>query len=177
MKAGVESRVNATEPGADDGMAPPAVAAAGVKSERLAEIFKAIGYRANLIEANGIVELQSASQGLSFTVRFGNHTTVDRHYLDYTYYCPLAIQTEFPVSIIDSWNLTRRFAKLTRQGNLLILSMDVLAAGGVPELYLRAQNELWDRVTMDLVLHLRQGGRDVPAAAAQKPAAEARLKH
>jgi hypothetical protein len=48
-----------------------------------------------------------------------------------------------------------RFARLFRQDAFLVLTMDVVLAGGVTDDYLCAQCELWDRVIRDFILHLR----------------------
>jgi hypothetical protein len=49
-----------------------------------------------------------------------------------------------------------RFARLSRQGEHLVLSMDVVVAGGVTENHLVAQCELWDRVIRDFIMFLRK---------------------
>jgi hypothetical protein len=142
----------------------------GVTPDRLAAVLQSAGYRATITETNGILEVKSAAQGLNFFARFGNKAGPERQYLDFTFFCPLAVHGELSPSILDIWNRVRRFARLNREQQLLILSMDVLAAGGVPDLYLLAQCELWDGMIRDLILHLRSSGATPPPAAAPDPA-------
>jgi hypothetical protein len=146
---------------------PAGSAASGVSPEQLATVLQAAGYRAQPLELNGLHEIRSAAQGLSFVIRFGNPTGIEKRYFDLTFFCPLALKGELAPGVIDLWNRSRRFARLSREQQLLLLSMDVLAAGGVPDTYLRAQCELWDRMIQDLVLYLRQSGSSTPATAAE----------
>lgn len=159
-----------------------------VSIDRLADILKAAGYRVTVAEQNGVVQLMSASQGVGFSVRFGNvaqeaavstDATAVR-YLDYTHSCVLQVQGELPMELVASWNRTKRFARLADHGQFLALEMDVIVAGGVTERYLRSTIELWDRLIQELLLHLRNrpalaeqqaGSRATSAAAA--PAAPA----
>lgn len=147
--------------------------APGVTPERLAQVLQAAGYRATVAETNGIFEVRSAAQGLSFFARFGNRSGVERQFIDFTLFCPLAINGELASGAVELWNRSRRFARLTREQQLLVLSMDVLAAGGVPDTYLRAQSELWDKILRDLILYLRQSGSPTPAASTPEAAGAA----
>jgi len=146
---------------------PAAGTRPGVTPDRLAAVLQAAGYRATITEANGYFEVKSAAQGLNFFARFGNRVGPDAQFLDFTFFCPLAVNGELSQGVLDLWNRSRRFARLTREQQLLFLAMDVLAAGGVPDLYLRAQCELWDNMIRDLIIHLRQSGSAPPPAARQ----------
>ncbi|WCM18149.1 YbjN domain-containing protein [Paraburkholderia bryophila] len=134
-----------------------------VSIDRLAEILKAAGYRVTVAEQNGAVQLMSASQGVGFSVRFGNAAqeaaastdATALRYLDYTHSCVLQVQGELPMELVASWNRTKRFARLADHGQFLALEMDVIVAGGVTERYLRSTIELWDRLIQELLLHLR----------------------
>jgi hypothetical protein len=128
----------------------------------IAEILKASGYRANVVEHERYPQVQSAAQGLGFFVGFGN-PAASGGYSDFSFHCWITIQGELPPHLIDGWNQNKRFARLYRQGQLLILTMDVIVAGGVAPSHLRAQIELWDRVIHDFMRHLKQ---PAPAAAA-----------
>ncbi|MFM0644648.1 YbjN domain-containing protein [Paraburkholderia bryophila] len=134
-----------------------------VSIDRLAEILKAAGYRVTVAEQNGAVQLMSASQGVGFSVRFGNAAQdataatdpAAVRYLDYTHSCVLQVQGDLPMELVASWNRTKRFARLADHGPFLALEMDVIVAGGVTGRYLRSTIELWDRLIQELLLHLR----------------------
>jgi hypothetical protein len=153
-----------------DSVASAAATPAGVTPDRLAAVLQAAGYRATITETNGFFEVKSAAQGLNFFARFGNRAGPEKQFLDFTFFCPLAVNGELSQGILDLWNRSRRFARLTREQQLLVLAMDVLAAGGVPDLYLRAQCELWDGMIRDMIIHLRQSGTTPPPAAASEAA-------
>jgi hypothetical protein len=142
----------------------------------LAELLKVNGYRVTEAEQNGIVQLMSASQGVGFTIRFGNRlpTPADA-YVDFTFGCVLQVQGDVPADIVASWNRSRRFARLSLQAQFLLLEMDVTVAGGVSPAHMRAQIELWDRLIQEFLLHLRQGFTAPHAApsAAPKPDTDA----
>lgn len=143
---------------------------------RLQEVLQGAGYRVNSSEQNGLVQLLSATQGIGYSVRFGNPAVEQGEYVDYTYSCPLRVQGgELPKGLVETWNSARRFARLARQGEFLVLEMDVVVAGGVAEAHLRAMIELWDRLLQEFILYLRQysaapeqAGQAVPADAKQE---------
>ncbi len=128
-----------------------------VTPNEVADILKTAGYRANVVEHQQFPQVQSAAQGLGFFVGFGNSAPGEEGtYVDFSFHCWITLQGEFAAQTIDSWNQTRRFARLYRQGQLLILTMDVMVAGGVTDAFLLAQTELWDRVIRDFIRHLQQ---------------------
>lgn len=120
-------------------------------SERLHDA----GYRVNRTEQGGAVQLLSASQGIGFAVRFGNPAQEAGAFLDYTFSCALRIQGELPAGLAEVWNSTRRFARLSRQGEFLVLEMDAIVAAGVSAHHLRNQLELWDRLLQEFIAYLR----------------------
>jgi hypothetical protein len=137
-------------------------------AEGLADIFRDAGYRVTLAEQNGITQLLSASQGIGFSVSFGNPvagnpvagTPAAAHdaapaFIDFTFSCPLQVQGELPADLVPSWNRTRRFARLSQQGPFVVLEYDVVVAGGVSARHLRSSIELWDRLLQEFLLHLR----------------------
>jgi len=138
--------------------------------ERLSEVLQAAGYRVNRTEQNGVVQLLSASQGIGYAVRFGNPAAEPGAYLDYTFSCALRIQGELPGGLAEQWNTSRRFARVSRQGEFLVMEMDVIVAAGVSETHLRSTLELWDRLLLEFIVYLRDYSRN--AAAGQAPAAE-----
>lgn len=140
-----------------------------VSPEDLAEVLRKTGYRAAVVEPQvggqtGPIgpQVQSAAQGLGFFIGFGNPLpAVDaalggsRHYVDFAFHCWLNIEGDLRPDLVDGWNRSKRFARLFHQAPLLVLSMDVVVAGGVSEAFLIAHCELWDRVLQDFIAHLR----------------------
>ncbi|WP_226476275.1 YbjN domain-containing protein [Pseudomonas sp. MWU16-30323] len=143
-----------------------------VTPHALTELLQEAGYRVNHTEQNGIVQLLSASQGIGFAVRFGNRATEQGSYVDFTYSCALRVQGELPEGLAQVWNASRRFARLSLQGEFLLMEMDVLAAGvGAP--YLRNQLELWDRLLQEFIVYLREYSQQAAQLQAQADAAPA----
>lgn len=132
--------------------------------ERLQELLQSLGYRVTVSGQGEHVQLLSASQGIGFSIRPGNPAASEGEFIDYTLGCALQVQGELPVELPEQWNRAKRFARLSFQGQFLVLEMDVIVAGGVSDNYLRATTELWDRLMQELVLFLRD------FAAAQTPA-------
>jgi len=143
-----------------------------VKPADVAEALKKTGYRASLVEHERFPQVQSAAQGLGFFIGFGNAAVTDSaSYIDYSFHCWITIQGDLPAGLIDGWNQSKRFARMYRQGQLLILTMDVLVSGGVTENFLCAQVELWDRIIHDFIRHLKQSAvRHAQAAQAAQAA-------
>lgn len=130
----------------------------------IAEALRRTGYRAALADNAGVPQVQSAAQGLGFVVSFGNPSqSGEGSYADCAFQCWIGIQGELPDDLVTAWNQGMRFARMFRQGEHVVVSMDVVVAGGVTEDYLCGQCELWDRVIRDFILHLR---RPVGAAVA-----------
>nr|WP_260858428.1 YbjN domain-containing protein [Paraburkholderia sp. BCC1885] len=142
-----------------------------VSVDDVAELFKAAGYRITPAEQNGRVQLMSASQGIGFAVRFGNPVAnAEDRFIDYTLSCVMQVQGELPPEVVASWGRTKRFARLSAQGQFLVLEMDVVVAGGVSPRHLSSLIELWDRLIQEFLLHLRN--RPAMAASAQQAAAD-----
>ncbi len=145
-----------------------------VTVQSLTELLQEAGYRVNPSEQNGIVQLLSASQGIGFAVRFGNPAGGQGGYVDFTYSCALRIQGELPEGLAQVWNASRRFARLSVQGEFLLMEMDVVVAG-VSVTYLRSQLELWDRLLQEFIVYLREYSQQAAQmqAAAQSVGEEA----
>ncbi len=143
-----------------------------ITPDQLAERLQAAGYRVNRTEQGGVVQLLSASQGIGFAVRFGNPATDAGAYLDYCFSCALRIQGELPAGLAEVWNASRRFARLSRQGEFLVLEMDAIVAAGVSPQHLQGQMELWDRLLQEFIAYLRDYSQAMAReqAAAQAPA-------
>lgn len=124
--------------------------------ERLQELLQTMGYRVTVAERDGQRQLLSATQGIGFSVRPGNPAPTEGEFIDYTLGCVLRLEGSLSAGVVDSWNVQKRFARLTQQSTFLVLEMDVVVAGGVSESYLRAAAELWDRLLQEFLLFLRQ---------------------
>ncbi|MCQ6258696.1 YbjN domain-containing protein [Pseudomonas sp. Q11] len=127
-----------------------------VSPTSLTELLQAAGYRVNETEQNGIVQLLSASQGIGYAVRFGNLSAAPDQYLDFTFSCALRVQGELPAGLAELWNASRRFARLSVQGEFLVMEMDVVVAAGVSADHLRSNLELWDRLLQEFIVYLRE---------------------
>ncbi|WMR31871.1 YbjN domain-containing protein [Metapseudomonas otitidis] len=143
-----------------------------ITPDQLGDCLREAGYRVNRTEQGGIVQLLSATQGIGFAVRFGNLAREEGAYLDYCFSCALRIQGELPAGLAEVWNATRRFARLSRQGDFLVLEMDALVAAGISPQHLRGQLELWDHLLQEFIVYLRDFSRD-SATRLPEPAAEA----
>lgn len=141
---------------------------AHVSPDSLTEQLQGAGYRVNRTDQNAVVQLLSASQGIGYAVRFGNPAEEAGHYLDFTYSCALRVQGDLPAGLVELWNASRRFARLSLQGEFLVMEMDVVVAAGVSTDYLRANLELWDRLLQEFISYLREYSQS--AAQLQVPA-------
>jgi len=143
-----------------------------VTPNSLTELLQEAGYRVNQTEQNGIVQLLSASQGIGFAVRFGNPAAEQGSYVDFTYSCALRVQGELPEGLAQVWNASRRFARLSVQGEFLLMEMDVVVAG-VGTTHLRSQLELWDRLLQEFIVYLRDYSQQAAQLQAQAATAVA----
>ncbi|WP_085598250.1 MULTISPECIES: YbjN domain-containing protein [unclassified Pseudomonas] len=137
-----------------------------VTTDSVTDLLQGAGYRVNHTEQNGIVQLLSASQGIGYAVRFGNPAAEAGHYVDFTYSCALRVQGELPAGLAELWNASRRFARLSLQGEFLVMEMDVVVAG-VSDTHLRSQLELWDRLLQEFIVYLREYSQQAAQLQAQ----------
>lgn len=142
-----------------------------VSADSLTTLLQDAGCRVNRTEQNQVIQLLSASQGVGYAVRFGNPSTEAGEFVDFTYSCALRVQGELPEGLANLWNGSRRFSRLSQQGEFLVLEQDVLVADGVSPEHLRGSLVLWDRLLQEFVVYLRDYSRNV--AAAQQPAESA----
>lgn len=140
---------------------------AHVSPVSLTEVLQSAGYRVNQTEQNGVVQLLSASQGIGFAVRFGNPAAEQGDYVDFTFSCALRVQGELPAGLAELWNASRRFARLSVQGEFLVMEMDVVIAAGVSVDYLRGTLELWDRLLQEFIVYLRDYSQNAAHIRAQ----------
>jgi len=147
-----------------------------VSAKSLTELLQAAGYRVNETEQNDIVQLLSASQGIGFAVRFGNPAATPGAYLDFTFSCALRVQGELSAGLAALWNASRRFARLSLQGEFLVMEMDVVVAAGVSADHLRSHLELWDRLLQEFIVYLREYSQNAARMHNQAEPAEAALE-
>lgn len=127
-----------------------------MSASQLQATLQEMGYRVTVSGQDGQVQLLSAAQGIGFSVRPGNPAPAEGEFVDYTCACVLRLQGGLPEALVGDWNTGKRFSRLSRQGDFLVLEMDVVLAGGVTSAYVRAMAELWDRLLQEFVLFLRQ---------------------
>lgn len=149
-----DTAANDTETGRDV-LQPPIIST--FTPGQLQALLQQQGYRVEVIsdEAGG-EQLRSATGGLTFYVRFGNRAEADSTFVDATFYAGLRVQGELPFEVINRWNSNRRFCRLQRSGDVLVLEMDISAVGGVSQRHLLAMVEIWDRLAQDLIRHLKE---------------------
>ena len=144
-----------------------------VSADSLTTLLQDAGCRVNRSEQNAVVQLLSASQGVGYAVRFGNSAQREGEFLDFTYSCALRIQGELPAGLAERWNVSRRFARLSVQGEFLVMEMDVVVATGVSADYLRGNLELWDRLLHEFIVYLRDYSQNAAQMRAQAESTEA----
>jgi len=129
-----------------------------IDAPKLTELMQSCGFRTeSFVDSNGAPCVRSATAGAAFTVRLGNRAMPPvEGFTDFTCIALVKLmEGEFPAKRLNEWNMERRFCKLHRRDDFLVLDFDVLLAGGVTEAYLRTAFTLWDRLLQELVLFLR----------------------
>jgi hypothetical protein len=139
-----------------------------VSPERMGEVLKSAGCRVEqTIDSNGVPVLTTATNGVNFNVRFANRAPAPiEGFLDYTYVTVMKLDFDFPLEKINEWNKIRRFTRLHKEKEFLVMDMDVLAAGGVTETHMLASLEIWDRLLQEMLMWLRAASPTGPANAA-----------
>lgn len=135
-----------------------------ISPQQLATILQQAGYRANEVSNEQGVQLQSATQGVGFVINFGNVATEERReFVDFSFNLTLNIEGNVRPELVADWNRSRRFARLSQQGQWLVLVMDVIVAGGVSAAWLQGQCELWDALLREYIRHLQTPASAVAA--------------
>ncbi|NVO17711.1 MAG: YbjN domain-containing protein [Rhodoplanes sp.] len=144
---------------------------ADIDLDRLAELMRTQGYRVDLVREPGGDLLRSATGGLAFEIRGGSPAPeCPASFIDLRCLAGLKIEGELDPAVINAWNVQRRYARLHRQEDLLVLTLDVSLAGGVMPAYVVTQIAIWDRLLQDLPVFLRETLAPRAAAAAAGPA-------
>ncbi len=127
-----------------------------VTPEILRDLLQAMGYPVDLAKGPGDLPiLRSATSGLAFEIRFLNPAPDGKGYADMTFLAALPIQEGRPLEIANRWNASMRFARLQVNNSYMVLTMDVIALGGVQRDHLVTQVEVWDRLLQQLRPFLR----------------------
>ena len=136
-----------------------------ITPERLADLFQAGGYKAEIFVApEGTTHLRSATGGMLFSVRFGNHVSRPAEgYVDFTYVTLIKVDGKFSMNRINDWNRQRRFARLQKTDDYLVMDMDVVLIGGVTDTHLGATLSLWEHLLQQLATFLRGDAAAAPA--------------
>ncbi len=140
-----------------------------VNTAQLTTLLQEMGYRVTEAKQGDIVHLLSAAQGIGFTVRPGNQGPEEQSYLDFTFSCVIRVEGSLATSLINRWNIEKRFARMALQVEFLTLEMDTVVAGGVSEQNVRAQIELWDRLLQEMILFLRGNSEASAGETASQP--------
>jgi hypothetical protein len=128
-----------------------------VTPEQLGEIMQTAGYRTeHRTDTNGTPLIASATGGISFNVRLGNRAVAPvEGYIDFTYLTVIKIEGDFPIDRVNDWNRNKRFSRLHKVDDFIVLDMDIIVAGGVTQNHIRATMELWDRLLQEMMGWLR----------------------
>jgi hypothetical protein len=128
-----------------------------VTPEGLSDLLQGAGFRAERRDdPSGLPIIASATGGIAFNIRLGNRAAPPAEgYLDFTYLTVIKIDGDFPIDRVNEWNRTKRFARLHKNGEFIVLDMDIVAVAGVTERHLRATLDLWDRLLQELMAWLR----------------------
>lgn len=137
-----------------------------VDADQIASAIKAAGCAVTAIEQDGVVRLHSASHGIGYQVLWGNAVAAGR-YTDLTLTCPLRVQGgALPEGLLSEWHRTKRFARVAQHGDLMVLEMDLIVAGGVSPAHLALSLQLWTQMMGQFFNYLRNF-RPAPAAAGE----------
>lgn len=134
-----------------------------VTPDLVANAIKSAGCAVTTTEQDGVTQLHSASHGIGFQVLWGN-VNQEKQYLDFTLSCPLRVQGgALPDSLLSEWHRTKRFARVAKHGDFVVLEMDVVVAGGVTPTALDISLQLWTQMMGQFFLYLRNFKPEVPA--------------
>ncbi|MDC7787026.1 YbjN domain-containing protein [Rhodoplanes sp. TEM] len=142
--------------------------------DRLTELLQQQGYRVERVtEPSGREVLRSATGGLAFEIQGGSPAPAGAgRYLDVRCVAALKVEGELSFVVVNAWNDSRRYARMLRHGDMLVLTQDVSVAGGVLPAHVATQFTLWDRLVQDLPSFLRtEIARVTSRAPSTRPAA------
>ncbi|GGB95543.1 hypothetical protein GCM10007205_00960 [Oxalicibacterium flavum] len=150
-----------------------------VTPQQVADAIRNAGCAVHTTEKDGVTWLHSASHGIGFQVLWGNLVGEGR-FADLTLSCPLRVQGgSLPDGILNDWHRTKRFARVVKHGDFIVLEMDVVAVGGVSVAHLQLSMQLWTQMMGQFFLYLRnykaedQNAKDAVPSEAETKTAEA----
>lgn len=126
-----------------------------VTAEQVSDAIKRAGAAVTVVEGEGGVQLHSASHGVGFQVLWGNQAEPGQ-YGDFSLTCPLRVQGgALPEGLLDAWQRSTRFARVSQHGDFVVLEMDVLVSGGVSPAHLVLSVQLWMQMMGRFFVFLR----------------------
>ncbi len=127
-------------------------------ADAIRDLFQRAGYRAEIVtDTDGARLVRSSTGGLAFHVRLADPLSGDTPtFAAANIFAALQVQGTLPLSIVNRWNASKRYARLYLAGDVIMLDMDISVLGGVTMSHLPAQVLLWDRLVQDLLRYLRE---------------------
>lgn len=134
----------------------------------LVDAIQAAGCAVTPVNRDGGVQLSSACHGVGFTVLWGN-AAAPGAFIDITLSCPLRMQGGvLPDEVFADWHRSKRFARLSRHDDYVVLEMDVIAAGGITRAHLRVMLTLWTQMVGQFLAYLRNASISSPSGNATR---------
>ncbi len=147
-----------------------------VTPHALAALLQGMGYRGEVVTIGEVELVRSATSGLPFELRLGNRlASKPNSAVDIVLLAALKVEgDDFPLDLLNRWNIEKRFGRLFLNQGFLLASLDVVIGGGIRIANFRAHIELWDQLLQDLVPFLRgsfaeRASPATPPAAHDKP--------
>lgn len=146
-------------------------------ADLVADAIRAAGCGVTPVPQDGVVHLHSACHGVGFQVLWGNpmpavEAGASPRWADLTLSCPLRVQGgSLPAALESEWHRAKRFARVSRHGDHVVLEMDIIAAGGISRGHLEVQLGLWMQMMGQFFGFLRNYRADGEATAAAGAAA------
>ncbi len=139
------------------------------------DLLQRAGYRAEIVtDTDGARLVRSSTGGLAFHVRLADALSGEPStFAASNIFAALQVQGALPLSIINRWNASKRYARLYLAGDVLMLDMDISVLGGVTAAHLHALILLWDRLVQDLLGYLREAVAGLAAKEIAPPPAAA----
>lgn len=142
--------------------APGAEILEGLTTADLVDAIQAAGCAVTPVSRDGGVQLSSACHGVGFNVLWGN-AAAPGCFIDITLSCPLRMQGGvLPDEVFAGWHRSKRFARLSRHDDYVVLEMDVIAAGGITRAHLQVMLKLWTQMVGQFLAYLRHASMAAP---------------
>jgi hypothetical protein len=125
-----------------------------------------------VVAPDGVTHLHSACHGVAFQVLWGNPVPPAEEggairWADLTLSCPLRVQGGMlPATLESEWHRAKRFARVSRHADHVVLEMDIVAVGGISKEHLDVQLRLWTQMMGQFFAFLRNLRTESDAAVA-----------